>query len=114
MVEQILSVGVAKMARATWLNDPFKSMGDGLQQIGRVGLGGKASSMPVDQNNAVHRRWLIAASGNVFVAQAAYDEAVKNSRRRSLRAWNWMASPRKEARRCRASRSLVQEIFDLV
>jgi hypothetical protein len=28
--------------------------------------------------HAVHGRWLLAASGNVFVARAAFDEAVKH------------------------------------
>jgi hypothetical protein len=27
---------------------------------------------------ALHSRWLVAASGNVYVAQAAYDEALKH------------------------------------
>jgi hypothetical protein len=28
--------------------------------------------------HAVHGRWLVAASGNVFIARAAFDEAVKH------------------------------------
>lgn len=40
--------------------------------------------------HAVHSRWLIAASGNVYVAHAAYDEAVKNWPREKLTLRNGM------------------------